>query len=106
MRQLFFLPLNATPPNLTGATCHIWADGEKFIGVVHMDGHCDAEQVIEQLEAQGIEWLPNHQRSEKIAHHHAQALAKYGVNEGDTTLDAMTKVHAMAGFPPLKPRRF
>ena len=71
-----------------------------------MDGGCDAEQVIERLEAQGIEWLPNHHGNEKIAPHHAQKLAKHGVVETDTTFEAITKVHGVAGFPPLKPRRF
>lgn len=108
MRQIFFIPNGQQLPQVFGATFHVWkSDGGESIGVAHMDGNCDAEQVIAQLEAQGIEWLPNHHNgSEKIAPHHAKKLAKLGVSEADTTFEAMNKVHAAAGFSPLKPRRF
>lgn len=71
-----------------------------------MDGDCDAERVIEKLESQGVLWMPNHHGSEKINPEHHTHLAKHGVLPSDTTLQAMTKVHAIAGFPPLKPKRF
>lgn len=71
-----------------------------------MEGNCDAETVIEWLEKQQIHWLPNHHQNKPLETLHVERLAKHGVQQGDTTLQAMTKVHAVAGFPPLKPRRF
>ncbi len=107
MRQLFFIPNGQQFPQVFGATFHFWRSDEgDSVGVVHMDGNCDAEQLIERMESLGIEWLPNHHGNEKITPHHAQKLAKLGVVEGDTTFAAMVKIHAVAGFSPLKPRRF
>lgn len=107
MRQLFFLPNGQQLPQVFGATFHVWrSDDGESVGVAHMDGHCDAELLIERLEALGIEWLPNHHGNEKIAPHHAGKLAAHGVIQSDTTFEAMAKVHAKAGFPPLKPKRF
>src|SRR5216684_2532347 len=98
MRQLFFLPNGQPLPQVFGTTFHVWkSDDGESIGVAHMDGNCDAEQVIEHLETLGIEWLPNHHGSEKIAVHHAQKLAKLGISETDTTFEAMMKIHGVAG---------
>lgn len=119
MRQVFFISPNGympvrqafTPP-LSGARTHGWsAEGDDpkaqtVIGVVELDGHCDAEQVIERLEGQGIHWLPNHHGSEPIGQDHAPYLERHGVKRGDTTLQAMTKVHTVSGFSPLRPKRF
>lgn len=108
MRQLFFLSSHV--PEFTpihGANWHVWSDDQKeFIGVVEMNGNCDAERVIANLEAQGIEWLPNHLQGGVISKDHALRLAKHGVAYGDTTFAAMSKVHAVAGFPHLRPKRF
>ena len=71
-----------------------------------MDGDCDAEEVITTLEAQGITWLPDHKGTEKIKPEHADALKRHGVQPNDTTGQAMAKVHSIAGFPPIKPKRF
>lgn len=108
MRQLFFLPDKPFDfASIPGANFHVWTDDDGLsVGVVHMDGQCDAEAVIEWMEGQGFAWLPNHQTSEQIKHEHVQRLDKHGVIAGDTTAQAMTKVHTKSGFPPLKPKRF
>jgi len=108
MRQLFFVseaPLTQFP-QLMGATFHVWTDGDAHVGVVNMDGNCDAEQVISHLESSGISWLPNHLGNETVPAHCVQCLSKHGVLSTDTTAAAMLKIHAKAGFPPLKPKRF
>lgn len=88
MRQIFFIP---KAPHIfldvPGAVYHIWIDGDQSAGVIEMDGHCDAERVIEALEKQGIEWLPDHHRDQ-------------------STLNKMTTLHEKSGFPHLKPKRF
>ncbi len=119
MRQIFFISPNGympvreafTPP-VAGARTHGWsAEGDDpkqrmVVGVVEMDGHCDAEKVLECLEKQGILWLPNHHRNERIPTEHVTHLSRHGVKYGDTTTEAMTKIHEVAGFSPLKPKRF
>jgi hypothetical protein len=119
MRQIFFIsPKGYMPvrkaftPHVPGARTHGWsAEGDDpksqtVIGVVEMDGSCDAESVLERLEREGILWLPNHHQSAPISQGHLSHLEKHGVVPGDSTTQAMTKVHAKAGFPPLKPKRF
>lgn len=120
MRQLFFISPTGYPAvkkafeeHVNGVQqTHGWcAEGDDpktqtVIGVVEMDGHCDAEVVIDRLESVGIMWLPNHHGNENIKPEHAQALKHHGVVPSDTTLQAMNKVHAVAGFPPIKPKRF
>jgi hypothetical protein len=119
MRQLFFIspngymPVrNAFDPPIIGARTHGWsAEGDdpskdQVVGVVEMDGRCDSEQVITALESQGIMWLPNHKDNQQINPEHAQALARHGVKPNHTTAQAMTQVHSIAGFPPIKPKRF
>ncbi len=121
MRQLFFISPKGYPavraaftPAIKGASTGGWcAEGDDpakdtVIGVVEMYGTCDAEEVITALEGQGIMWLPNHMTTpnEPIKPEHAAALAKHGVLPTHTTLQAMTAVNAIAGFPPLKPKRF
>jgi hypothetical protein len=65
----------------------------------------DPEQVIDALEAQGIMWLPNHEKNERIKPEHAAALKdEFGVTEEHTTAEAMTLVHEKAGFPWMKPK--
>jgi hypothetical protein len=71
-----------------------------------MDGRCDAEQVIDALEAQGIMWLPDHKTNEQIKPEHHQSLKRHGVQPSHTTAQAMKQVHSIAGFPPIKPKRF
>ena len=78
----------------------------QIVGVVEMSGNTDPEKVIDALEAVGIMWLPNHMTDQAIAPEHAAALSKHGVQPTDNTKQAMTKVHSVAGFPPLKPKRF
>ena len=102
----------AFEPPLRGARTHGWSatgDDPKtqtVIGVVEMDGNADAEQVIARLEKHGIVWLPNHHGTEKLKTFHVEHLGRHGVTTEHTTLEAMTKVHAVAGFPPLRPKRF
>jgi hypothetical protein len=79
---------------------------EQVIGVVELSDSTDAERVIDKLEAAGIMWLPDHKTAETINPEHAAALAKHGVLPTHTTRQAMTIVHSVAGFPPLKPKRF
>lgn len=119
MRQIFFIsPKGYLPvrqafiPGVSGARTHGWsAEGDDpknqtVIGVVEMDGSCDAEAVLERLEREGILWLPNHHQNIPVSTEHVSHLGRHGVKGGDSTFDAMTKVHGVAGFPPLKPRRF
>lgn len=115
MRQLFFISEKGYPavkaaftPMVRGASPHTWwAGGEDaVIGVVEMTGTCDAEIVIDRLEAHGIMWLPDHKTGEQIRPEHAASLAKHGVLPSHTTAQAMELIHAKAGFPPLKPKRF
>lgn len=116
MRQLFFIspkghaPVDAAfSPAIREAHPSVWTaepDDPQVIGVVEMDGRCDAEIVIDALEAQGIMWLPDHKTGEQIKPEHAAALAKHGVLPTHTTAQAMNTVNAKAGFPPLKPKRF
>lgn len=119
MRQIFFISPNGYPavhkaftPRIHGASSSHWcphdkdASRDQVIGVVEMTGTCDPERVIDVLEREGIMWLPNHHTGGQIAPEHAAALAEHRVQPGDTTLQAMTKVYANAGFPPLKPKRF
>lgn len=73
--------------------------------MVEVFGACDTELVIDALEREGILWLPNHHTGGQIAPEHPAALAEFGAQPGDTTLQAMTKVYAKAGFPALKPKR-
>lgn len=126
-KQLFFISPNGFMPvrqafddnggRIAGIGTHGWApDGsdpqtDQIIGVVEMDGTVDSEDVIDRLEARGIMWLPNHLtadgkalNTDKIKPEHASALAKHGVNPSHTTAQAMTLVHAKAGFPPLNPK--
>ena len=119
MRQIFFISPSGympvrkafTPP-VSGAKTHGWtAEGDDpksqtVLGVVEMDGHCDSEVVLERLEREGILWLPNHHYGDPISAEHMRHLARHGVSLGDSTLEAMKKVHAIAGFPPLRPKRF
>lgn len=108
MRQLFFV--SDTPitqyPQLMGATFHVWTDSGHSVGVVNMDGDCDSDKVISALESAGYSWMPNHFGIDPIGTDCAQCLGSYGVLATDTTVTAMTKIHAAAGFPPLKPRKF
>lgn len=106
MRQIFFIADQL--PAITGANVHGWRadDQGKLIGVVEMDGQCDCEHIIEQLEQQAVSWLPNHHGSEPIRKEHADLLAVHGVKNGDTTMQAMSKVHAVSGFHHLRPKRF
>lgn len=94
MRQIFFIPPVEDPHiaiakafPIKGAQHHAWTDGKQAYGVVEMDGDCDAERVIAALEAQGIKWLPNHLHDQ-------------------STAETMHKIHAVSGFPHLKPKRF
>ena len=109
MRQLFFIP--SCGPELLrtqvpGATFHIWTDDDgQSVGVVNMDGSCDSDLVVNALQ-NTCSCLPNHFGSDPLGPDCVQKLAKYGVLVGDTTAQAMTKVHAIAGFPHLKPRQF
>lgn len=102
----------AFTPTVRGASTHGWcaegddASKDQVMGVVEMTSACDAELVIDRLEAAGIMWLPNHTTNQVIAPEHAAALSKHGVLPTDTTAQAMTKLHAKCGFPPLKPKRF
>lgn len=117
MIQIFFISPNgasdvrdalATLGGAVGCQPHGWrpdpAQGQ-VIGVVNVHNG-DPELVANALEDAGITVLPDHKQGAKIAAAHAQKLAAHGVNASDTTLSAMTKVHAIAGFPPIKPRRF
>ena len=119
MRQIFFIsPKGYIPvrqaftPHIPGTNTHGWsAEGDDpktqtVIGVVEMDDTTDGELVLERLEREGILWLPNHHTGGLIGQEHLSHFEKHGVMYGDSTFDAMTKVHAVAGFPPLKPRRF
>lgn len=109
MRQLFFVPQAPLTeyPQVMGATFHIWTDDDgKSIGVAHMDGNCDSEAVVSALEKLGCSWLPNHHGNTPIGMPHVKHLEKHGVRQGDTTLQAMEKVHMVSGFHPLRPRRF
>jgi hypothetical protein len=114
MRQLFFIAPNGYPQvkasgvKSTHGWCAAGDDPKKdqIVGVVEMMGNTDAERIIDALEAVGIMWLPNHFLKQTIAPEHAAALARHGVLQTETTEQAMTKVHAIAGFPPLRPKRF
>jgi len=107
MRQLFFIPSQQfTFPKILGASFHVWKDDSgQSVGVVNMDGGCDSDAVLNALEAT-CECLPNHFGAETIGATCASSLAKYGVVQGDTTMQAIMKVNAAAGFPHLKPRKF
>jgi hypothetical protein len=91
---------------------HGWrAEGEdkQVIGVVIVDGHnmdLIVHEVCDAFDAAGIHILPDHKTNEAIAPEHHEKLKQHGVLPTDTTKQAMTKVHAIAGFPPLKPARF
>jgi hypothetical protein len=119
MRQVFFISPNgympvrtAFDPPVNGARTHGWcAEGDDpsqgtVIGVVEMNGLCDSEEVITAFESQGIMWLPNHKNNEQIKPEHYQALKRHGVQPNHTTAEAMKQVHSIAGFPPIKPKRF
>ena len=115
MRQIFFISPNgytAVKSAGLGPRTHGWtADGDDpktqtVIGVVEIGDSCDPEKIIERLEAQGILWLPNHHTQGTISPEHHKHLSRHGVQLNDTTLQAMTKVHGVSGFPPLKPKRF
>src|ERR1700683_4373616 len=106
MRQLFFISptgyqavREAFMPRVRGASTHGGCaegdDGAKdtVIGVVEMDGRCDAEKVIDALESKGILWLPDHKTGEKIKPEHYEALKKHGVLADHSTLEAMQAVH-------------
>jgi hypothetical protein len=116
MRQLFFIAPNGYPQvKASGVmSTHGWCAAgddptkDQIMGVVEMQGNTDAEKVIDKLEAAGIHWLPNHlaNPNQTISPEHADLLEKHGVLPTDTTTQAMTKLHAKFGFPPLKPNRF
>jgi hypothetical protein len=70
------------------------------------DSHTDAELVSRALEKiEGVTWLPNHHHGTPIEDHHADALSRYGVQKGETTLTAMNKV-SQSTFHMMKPKRF
>lgn len=114
MRQLYFIAPKGYPQVKQSGlkSAHGWcAEGDdptkdQVIGVVELRDNMDAEKIIEIMESIGMMWLPNHFSNQIISPEHATALAKHGVLPTDTTVQAMTKVHAKAGFPPLKPKRF
>ena len=87
---------------------HAWvADGEvQAVGVVEMTDRCDTEAIASALEAAGVTVLPDHRTNEPIAPEHHALIKHHGVSHTDTTKQAMHKIHALAGFPPLKPKRF
>jgi hypothetical protein len=79
------------------------------IGVLELRDWHDPEEYIDKMEAEGIEWLPNHLVNpiQVIDPKHAMALAVHGVKPEHTTAQAMMAISDSAGvFPPFKPRRF
>jgi hypothetical protein len=114
MIQIYFISPNGASVvqkallGLGGQRTHGWrpdGDDKQVIGVVEVLMG-DTEQVCDALEAAGILILPDHKGTETIAAEHHEKLKLHGVLPTDTTKIAMTKVHGIAGFPPLKPKRF
>jgi hypothetical protein len=91
---------------------HGWraeGDDKTVIGVCIVDGHnTDIIQhdVCDAFEAAGIHVLPDHRTNEPIAPEHHALLKQHGVAAADTTKQAMTKIHKVSGFPPIRPPRF
>jgi hypothetical protein len=114
MVQIFFISptgaaaVKAALAGINGQRTHGWrpdGDDKQVIGVAEVLGS-DPSRVCDALEKAGIMVLPNHKSNEVIAPEHASALAKHGVLPADTTKQALTKIHGVSGFPPLKPGRF
>ena len=114
MIQIFFISPNGASAvrdalaGIPGQQPHGWRPDEntqQVIGVVNVHTG-DPDAVADALEAAGIEVLPDHKGTETIAAAHHQKLKQHGVLPTDTTKTAMTKVHGISGFPPLKPKRF
>ncbi|MFZ1973837.1 MAG: hypothetical protein WAU89_13385 [Candidatus Acidiferrales bacterium] len=112
--QIFFIsPTGAAivPQALKGIRIkqtHGWRpDGtdKQVIGVVEV-GDGDSEQIAEALEGAGILLLPDHKTDQAIDSEHYQRMKQHGVLESDNTKQAMTKVHGVSGFHPLKPKRY
>jgi hypothetical protein len=94
---------------IQGQSTHGWrpdGDDKQVIGIVQVFGKGDPERIADALEAAGILVLPDHKGTECIAPEHHEKLKRHGVLPTDTTKQAIAKVHAIAGFPPLKPKRF
>lgn len=119
MRQIFFIsPTGAAAVKeaLEGVAIHQthgWRpDGEdkQVVGVVELHGHSDGEAVATALEKAGIHVLPNQAHAltcnQPIAPEHHALLKQHGVAATDTTHQAMTVMHKVSGFPPLKVKRF
>ena len=109
--QIFFIAdsfeaVHTALQDVKGHSMHGWtADGTtQCVGVVECTG--DTEIVACALEAAGINLLPDHKGSEVITAEHHTKLKQHGVLPTDTTKSAMTKVHGVSGFPPLKPKRY
>jgi hypothetical protein len=94
---------------IRGQRTHGWrpdGDDKQVIGVVEITGKGDPEEAADALEAAGIMVLPDHKTDQALDSTHVAALKQHGIAEGDTTKVAMTKIHTIAGFPPIKPKRF
>jgi hypothetical protein len=114
MIQIFFISPNGASvvrdalKDIPGHQPHGWrpdGDDKQVIGVVNVHAG-DPDRVAEALEAAGIHVLPDHKGTETIAPEHHERLKRHGVLPTDTTKLAMHKVHGIAGFPPIKPKRF
>jgi hypothetical protein len=70
-------------------------DDDQVIGLLNVK---DVDAAIDQLEAAGIMWLPNHERNQVIKPEHAKALAKHGVLPTHTTSEAMALVYKVSGY--------
>lgn len=114
MVQIFFISPNgasvvqAALKGVRGQRTHGWRpDGadKQVIGVIEVDTG-DTEEVAEACEAAGILLLPDHKTDQTIDSEHFARMKQHGVLASDNTKQAMTKVHGVSGFSPLKPKRY
>jgi hypothetical protein len=114
MTQIFFISPNGASvvktalQGVRGQRTHGWrpdGDDKQVIGVVEVSTG-DTDEVAEAMEAAGILLLPDHKTDQAIDSEHYQRMKQHGVIASDTTKSAMTKVHGVSGFSPLKPKRY
>lgn len=112
--QIFFISPNGNDPVATalqgilGQSYHGWLDAgaTQSIGAIEVRPNGNGEQIAAALESAGIQVLPDHRFGVTLPASAVTALARYNVTATDTTASAMSKIHAISGWPPHKARRF